>query len=129
KNTTLSLGWSHDYDRVLANQFTFLTSSAFKNTDKFVIGGTQLLGPGTIFGANVTIGYSHGYLSDPYRGVVFDEADLTPNNQVVLSGEKRPSTRNSQAILLSLTQAITPLNASIEGTYRFYHDSYGIFAN
>ena len=129
KNTTLSLGWSHAYDRILANQFTFLTSSSFKNTDNFIIGGTQLLSPGTVLGANLTLGYAHGYLSDPYRAVVFDESDLTPDNQVVLSGEKRPSTRNSQVLLLSLTQSITPLNASIEGTYRFYHDSYGIFAN
>jgi hypothetical protein len=129
KNTTLSIGWAHAYDQVLANQFTFLTHSTVKNTDNFLIGGTQLLSPGTVLGANVTIGYAHGYLNDPYRGVVFNESDLSPDNQVVLSGEKRPSTRNSQAILLSLTQAITPLNASIEGTYRFYHDSYGIFAN
>jgi len=33
KNTTLSLGWSHAYDQVLANQFTFLTHSTVKNTD------------------------------------------------------------------------------------------------
>src|SRR2546421_1677636 len=129
KNTTLNLGWSHAYDEVLANQFTFLTKSTFKNTDNFIIGGTQLLSPGTVLGANLTIGYAHGYLTDPYRAVVFNESDLDPDNRVVLSGEKRPSTRNSQALLFSLTQSIAPLNASIEGTYRFYHDSYGIFAN
>jgi hypothetical protein len=129
KNTTLNLGWSHAYDRVLANQFTFLAQSTEKNTDNFLIGGSQLLGPGTVVGANVTIGYAHGYLNDPYLGVVFNESDLDPDNRVVLAGEKRPSTRNSQAILLSLTQAITPLDASVEGTYRFYHDSYDIFAN
>jgi Protein of unknown function (DUF3570) len=129
KNTTLSLGWSHAYDQVLANEFTFLTSSSHKNTDNFIIGGTQLLTPGTVLGANLTLGYAHGYLSDPYRGVVFNESDLDPDNRVVLAGENRPSHRFSQALLLSLTQSITPLNASIEGTYRFYHDSYGIFAN
>jgi hypothetical protein len=128
KNTTLNLGWSHAYDQVLANEFTFLTHSTVKNTDNFLIGFTQLLSPGTVLGANLTIGYQHGYLNDPYRAVVFNESDLDPDNQVVLAGEKRPSTRNSQALLLSLTQAIRPLNASIEGTYRFYHDSYGIFA-
>jgi len=129
KNTTLSLGWSHAYDQILANDFTFLTNSAHKNSDNFIIGGTQLLSPGTVLGANLTLGYAHGYLSDPYRAVVFNESDLNPDNQVVLAGENRPSHRFSQALLLSLTQAITPLNASIEGTYRFYHDSYGIYAN
>lgn len=47
----------------------------------------------------------------------------------MLQGEKRPSTRDSQALLLTATQAVTPLDASIEATYRFYHDSYGITAN
>lgn len=129
KNTTLNLGWSHAYDRVLANPFTFLTHSTVKNTDNFLIGGTQLLSPGTLLGANLTIGYAHGYLNDPYLGVVFNESDLDPDNRVVLSPEKRPSTRNSQALLLSLTQSVAPLDASIESTYRFYHDSYGIFAS
>src|SRR3954470_4583406 len=127
KNSTVNLGWSHSYDEVLANDFTFITKSTVKNTDNVLIGGTQLLSPRTLLGANVTIGYSHGYLNDPYLGVVFNESDLTPDNQVLLSGEHRPSTRNSQALLLSLTQYVPPLNASFEGTYRFYHDSYGIY--
>jgi len=130
KNTTLSLGWSHAYDQVLANQNTFLTESSNKNTDNFIIGGTQLLGPGTILGANLTLGYAHGYLNDPYRAVVFDESNLDVDNRVVLNnGEQRPSHRSSQALLLSLTQAVTSLDASVEGSYRFYHDSYDIYAH
>lgn len=129
KNTTFSMGWSHAYDQVLANQNTFLTQSSNKNTDNFIIGGTQLLGPGTVLGANLTLGYAHGYLSDPYRAVVFEESNLDPDNRVVLAGEQRPSHRSSQALFLSLTQAINPLDASIEGSYRFYHDSYGISAH
>jgi len=129
KNTTLSLGWAHSYDKVLANPNTFLTESSFKNADTFIIGGTQILTPGTLLGVNATFGYQHGYLSDPYRAVVFEESTLDPDNRVTLYGEKRPMARNSEALLVSLTQSIEPLDASIEGTYRFYHDSYGIFAN
>ena len=129
KNTTLSLGWSHAYDKVLATPFTFLTKSSFKNTDNFIIGGTQLLGPGTVLGANLTLGSARGYLNDPYRAVVFEESELDAENRVILNGEKRPSSRHSQALLLSLTQSVKPLDASVEGTYRFYHDSYGIVAN
>jgi hypothetical protein len=129
KNTILNLGWSHAYDEVLANENTFLTKSSIKNTDNLIFGITQLLGPGTVFGANATLGYAHGYLNDPYRAVVFNETDLDAENRVVLSGEQRPSHRGTQALLLSLTQSIKPLDASIEGTYRFYHDSYGITAN
>jgi hypothetical protein len=129
KNTTLNVGWSHAYDRVLSNPFTFLTHDATKNSDDIVLGVTQLLGPGTLFSANGTFGHSGGYLNDPYRSVVFDETTLDPNARVILNGERRPSARDSEAALLSFTQAITPLNASVEGTYRFYRDSYGIIAN
>ena len=41
----------------------------------------------------------------PYRSVVFDETSLDPNARVILDGEKRPSTRDSQSAFLSLTQA------------------------
>jgi hypothetical protein len=129
KNTTLNLGWSHAYDQVLATEFTFLTHDSIKNTDDFFIGLTQLLSPTTVLSANATIGHAHGYLSDPYRGVVFNESDLSPDNEVVLSGENRPSIRDSQTLLLSLTEAVKPLNGSIEGSYRFYHDSYGVVGN
>ena len=129
KNTVLNVGWSHDYDRVLNNRFTYITSRKIKSTDDIVLGGSQILTPGTLFTASGTFGFSEGYLNDPYRSVVFEETQLDPNGRVILNGEKRPSNRDSQAILLSLTQAIKPLNASVEGSYRFYHDSFGINAN
>jgi len=114
---------------VLSNRFTYLPHRALKNTDDFIFGATQLLGPHTIFGGNITIGHAHGYLNDPYLGVVFDQTILDPNARVILSGEKRPSNRDSQALFLSLTQAVPSMDASIEGTYRLYHDSFGILAN
>lgn len=129
KNTTLNAGWSHSYDQVLSNPFTYIRSTAIKNSDDFVLGVTQLLGPRTIFSANATFTYEHGYLNDPYRSVVFDETSLDPNAHVILNGEKRPSERSQEAILLTLTQSFPALNASVEGTYRFYHDSYGIDAH
>jgi hypothetical protein len=129
KNTILSAGWSHAYDRVLANRFTFLQNPAIKNTDDFLLGVTQILSPGTVLNLNGTISHAEGYLNDPYRAVVFDETRLDPNARAILDGEKRPSTRDSQALLLSITQAVPPLNASVEGSYRYYHDSYGIIAN
>ena len=129
KNTILNAGWSHSYDRVLPNQFTYLTRRAIKNSDDFILGFTQLLSPGTVFSLNGTVSHAEGYLGDPYRSVVFDETHLDPDARVVLDGEKRPSTRDAQALALSITQAVKPLNASVEATYRYYHDSYGIIAN
>jgi hypothetical protein len=129
KNTVLNAGWTHSYDHVLANSFTFITDRAIKNSDEYIIGLTQILGPKTIFNISGTIGHSEGYLNDPYRTVVFDETSLDPNARAITDGEKRPSTRDSQSVYLSLTQAVTAMNASVEGSYRFYHDSYGIVAN
>lgn len=129
KNTTLNVGWSHSYDQVLSNQFTYINHREIKNSDDFILGLSQILSPESLFGVSGTISHQQGYLNDPYRSVVFQETDLDPNARVILDGEKRPSTRDSQAVLLSLTQAIPALSASVEGTYRFYHDSYGIIAN
>jgi len=129
KNTTLNAGLSHAFDQVLSNEFTFLRHTAVKNTDDLILGLTQLLSPGTIVTANGTFSHAAGYLNDPYRGVVFDESAINANAQVVLHGEKRPGSRDSQAIMVSLTQAVPRLNASVEGTYRYYHDSFGVMAN
>ena len=129
KNTLLNFGWSHSYDRVLNTPFTYINHRQIKNSDDFVLGVSQLLTPGTVLNVNGTIGHVEGYLNDPYRSVVFEEAGLDPNARVLLRGEQRPQTRDTQALLLSLTQAVPKLHASIEGSYRYYHDSYGIIAN
>jgi hypothetical protein len=129
KNTTLNVGWSHSYDQVLSNQFTYITRNQVKKTDDFIFGVAQVVTPWTLFSADGTISHGDGYLDDPYRSVVFQETVLDPNARVILHGEKRPDTRDSQAMLLTLTQAVPKLNASVEGTYRFYHDSFGTIAN
>ena len=129
KNTILNAGWSHDYDLVESNRFTYINHTESKNTDDFILGVTQLLSPGTVFSVNGTFEHAGGYLNDPYLGVVFDQNILNSQGRVVLTGEKRPSTRNSEGVLLTLTQSVSALDASIEGTYRFYNDSYGILAH
>jgi len=129
KNTVVSAGWSHAYDRVLPASFSYLADRKIKNTDEFLVGLTQIVGPQTVASASGTIGHAEGYLDDPYRSVAFDASPLNSQGQALLRGENRPSTRDSQALFLSLTQGVEPLTASVEGTYRFYHDSYGIIAN
>jgi hypothetical protein len=129
RTTIVSAGWSHDYDRVLSNRFTYLTSRQIKNTDEFILGISQIVSPKAVVSLSGTISHAQGYLDDPYRSVVFDESPIDGSGRVLLLGEKRPSTRDSQSLFLSATQAVTPLDASIEASYRFYHDSYGIIAN
>jgi len=129
KNTILTAGWSHAYDQIVPNDFTYIDSRKTKNTDQFTLGVTQIAGPNTVVSVNGTLGFARGYLNDPYKSVVFNDRPLDANDHVVLLGEKRPSHRDSQSLLLSATQAVTRYDASIDASYRFYHDSYGIIAN
>ena len=131
KNTTLNVGWAHTYDLILSNSFTFLQHDQFRNTDDFLLGVSQLLGPKTVLAVSGTVGFSDGYQTDPYRGVVFDGSfpSSAGSGSVTLYGEKRPDYREKQAITFSLTQGISSLDASIEGSYRYYHDSYDIQAH
>ncbi len=127
KNTTLNAGWSHNWDTIRPRGFLFQT--AHKNSDDFLLGVNQLLGPKTVLTVNLTYGHSRGYMNDQYKGVLFDNDPQVDPLAPALSAEKRPETRDRYIAYASVTQDISPLDASIEGSYRFFHDSYGINAH
>ena len=125
KNTTLSTGWSHNGDTVRDDLFKWQP----KTTDDVFLGLVQLFGPKAYLTVNASLGFEEGYLADPYRGVMLaTELQLNPNDPA-LSPERRPRRRTDEILYTSWTQFITPLNGSYELNYRFFHDSYGIFAN
>lgn len=126
KNTTLTFGWAHTWDQVLDAQPVRQWQD--KSGDDFLIGVNQLLSPKTVLGVNFTYGQSSGYLNDPYKftfGVndpqfFVDDPSGGP--------EQRPTERDKYILRATVTQFITPANASIEAAYRFYHDTYDITA-
>ncbi len=124
KNTTLTIGVSHDFDTVMPGH-SRLTETRHKDTTDVLIGVTQLLGPKTILTANLTGGYTTGYLADPYKGFNFNGA-ADPD---ALFDEVRPSHKGRVVGLVSLTQYITPANASVELSYRIHTDTYGIWSH
>ena len=125
KNTILQLGVAHNFDAVQRNGNPF-PEAQDKDATEAIIGVSQLLTPRTIFAAAFTFGYESGYLNDPYRQAEF----IYPLHQLgVVRYENRPGNRSKEIFLTSITQFIDPLNASIEGSYRFYHDSFNIYAN
>ncbi|HEY2951930.1 MAG TPA: DUF3570 domain-containing protein, partial [Verrucomicrobiae bacterium] len=67
------------------------------------------------------------YLNDPYKGVRFDSFPDVAGT--FLFAEKRPAYKSREILYASITQFITPAHASVEAAYRFYHDSFGIFAH
>jgi hypothetical protein len=130
KNTTLNLGWAHNWDQVL-----FRGSWLNKEADDFIVGVNQLLGPKTVLTANLSYGHQRGFLNDQYKKVLFDNFSVDdpipqglPENP---SGfpEHRPRQRDKYLAFLSLTQDITPLHAAIEGSYRYMYDSFEVSAH
>ena len=123
KNTILQLGLSHNFDSV--RQTDHVTWSGKESTEG-IIGVSQLLSPKDIFNAAFTLGNDSGYLTDPYR-----LAEFVPTGFPFDIGvpERRPSHRNKEILFTSLTHHFDSLDASIEGSYRFYHDSYGVLSH
>ncbi|MFO1529289.1 MAG: DUF3570 domain-containing protein [Kiritimatiellia bacterium] len=114
KNTTLLLGAAYTGDTV---EGIFLQGQEKKDTFDVMAGVTQVLDPKTLFTANLTLGMLDGYLSDPYK-VAEVNGSLVPDH--------RPDSKDRQIGYLALTRFIEPANASLEGSYRFYNDSFGI---
>ena len=129
KNTTLTIGLAHTHDIIFAK--TLGGNEPRKDGGDLLIGVTQLLGPKTFITANLTIGTAHGYLDDPYKAVhiPYYPDPLNPDPTAVTFGEQRPDKRDKQIGYLSLTHFVTPLNGSVETSYRLYHDSYGIISH
>ena len=122
KNTTLRLGVAHSFDEI---EPSFFTGPQYKNTTDFLVGISQILTTTTIFTADFTYGNAAGYLSDPYKQILFTGFG-DPNN---IHPENRPAHRERQVLLVSLTQYVNPLEGSAELSYRFYHDSYDVFSH
>jgi len=127
KNTTLNLGWSHDWDSVLPHGFLY--QKEHKTSDDFLLGINQLLNPKAVLTVNFTYGHASGYLNDQYKGVLFDNEPQGDPSSPALEPENRPRTRDRYIGYVSLTQDIAPCDASAEISYRLSHDSYGITAN
>jgi len=126
KNTTLQYGVSHNFDSALSSPVNPPRVWKEKQSTEAIIGISQLLSPKTIFTAAFTFGNDSGYLSDPYRVAAF--YPFGPGF-VVAEPDNRPSHRNKEVLFTSLTYFVAPAHASIEGSYRFFHDSYGVFSH
>ena len=123
RNTTLNLGVAYNFDREITGHY--VARPQRKDTTDFLIGLSQVLTPRTLANVTLTLGTAHGYLSDPYKGFRFSGYPA----EDILFPERRPGHRTKQILSASLNQFIEPANASAELTYRFYHDSFGVFGH
>ena len=127
KNTILNVSWSADIDSVRDDT---LVNWQYKSGNEFLVGINQLLTPKSYIEADFTFGDEHGYLNDPYRGVMtlLNFPQLNPEDAALIA-EQRPRRRTREILYTRFTQYIDPLYGSIELSYRFYHDSYAIYGN
>jgi hypothetical protein len=128
KNTTLLAGIAGHNDSV---ETFYDPQQVYVNKHSYsaIIGVTQLLDPLTKVTLNFTWTRETGYLSDQYK-LVEKDVQLLPGSEFPLVfGENRPSEHNSGVAYLALNRAFPALDGAIEGSYRFYSDTYGVVAN
>ena len=124
KNTTLLAGLAGTDDRV--EVFFGSVRWLKKRGNDAILGVTQLLDPLTSVSLDVTGSRETGILNDQYK-VVVKHLELLPGITVPLSfPENRPDSRNRASALLSINRAFPGLHGALEGSYRFYRDTYEI---
>jgi hypothetical protein len=122
KNTTLQIGYARADDDITA---VFLPAPRTKSADDLIIGITQLLSPQTSITANLSYGYTEGYISDPYK-IVQKNTEVLPGFFLDLTfPENRPSTKEKWVGFVGVNHAVENLNGAVEATYRLLDDTFG----
>ena len=114
KNTTLLIGGALTHDQI---DVYYRNATETKDSVDFLVGVSQVLDPKTLLTLNLTYGQVDGFLSDPYK-VAEVNGVLVPEN--------RPDQKDKQIAYLSLIHFFDQLNGSLDASYRYYQDSYGI---
>ncbi len=121
KNTTLSMGLNFVNDTITVRG---TADQNKKNYDAF-LGVSQLLDKNTILSANLTLGYSEGYLNDQYKVIQRNELFFgIPVTNIYR--ENRPSSRLRAVLQLQGTHFFTHANAALDAIVRLTQDDYGI---
>lgn len=118
RNTTLAIGYSHNFDNVLGK---YMSKAQDKDSNNYSISLTQFISPITVAQIGYTYSHATGYLG-------------TGNRKVALSGgsesdEYLPDSKKREAIGVRLAQYITPINSAVHLIYRWYRDDWWIKSN
>ncbi|MFA5058470.1 MAG: DUF3570 domain-containing protein [Opitutaceae bacterium] len=126
KNTTLLVGIAGTDDRV---KVFYQPDWVSKRTYDAIVGISQVLDPQTTISFNISTDRARGYLSDPYK-LVLKTVEVFPGVFLpVTSAENRPAERRKWVAYATVNHAFVALHAALEGSYRFYHDTYGMNAH
>ena len=136
KMTTLSIGFGGSLDKVEPRGGipSSLTPNALnirlgdeqsKRIVDGVVGVTQILNRKSLMQLNYSVGYSSGYLTDPYKIISYlDSATDKPRTGDPYYFERRPSARLRQNVYLKYLHGTR--SESIDASYRFFWDDWGV---
>ena len=123
KNTNLTVGLAGTRDRM---KVFYQPDWADKDTTDVIVGLSQLLDARTSVTVNLSWGRATGFLSDQYK-VVQKRIEVAPGIFLPITfAENRPPERNRASLYASINRAYPTLRGALEGSYRFFHDDYGI---
>ena len=132
KNTTLSYGINYLDDTVKV----YGLGNHLKNSYDLFTGVSQIIDKDTVVSANLTLGYSDGYLNDPYKVVQRNEVVSIPDGLggtidvpvVNIYRENRPDHRFRQVLQLEGTRYFEPADGALDVVLRLSNDDYGILS-
>ncbi|HKQ27680.1 MAG TPA: DUF3570 domain-containing protein [Burkholderiales bacterium] len=129
--TTISLsykrGWNDVFRNVKLADGSKVRDDTFRDgadTRGYSVGLSQILTRNLILALNYEVITDEGFLNSPYRSVRF----ATPGGGFSLEREIYPRTHTSNAVSARLKYYL-PYRAAVEGSYRFFTDTWGVVAN
>jgi hypothetical protein len=128
--TTLTLGWSHTRDSVGENNGTAWVPKiawlGHADSSNYDAGLSQIITRNLIAGLNLEVITDDGYLANPYRSIRY--FDPTSSLGYSLASQVYPDTRTSTAVQ-GQAKYYLPYRAAVTGSYRYFHDTWGITGN
>jgi hypothetical protein len=132
KNTTLSYGLNFLNDLVIVPAL----GERRKYSYDWFTGVSQIIDKDTVVSANLTLGFSEGYLNDQYKVVQRTDSvtiDDGMGGTIILPvdnlyRENRPENRFRQVLQFEARRYIAPADGVIDGILRLSHDDYGVFS-
>lgn len=138
RNTTLvaGIGYSQDlvkpqdgiyYGMSSISQDKVRTQDDTKDQVDLQLGITQVLARGTLAQLNYVHGWAKGYMTNPYKIVSIVNAATGSTGDYDAIHEKRPCTRDTNALYAQLNQSVG--NGVAYFSYRYFWDDWGIRAH
>ncbi len=125
--TTVNFGFTQGWDVVgKVDKGVVQPFRADADRKNYTVGLSQVLTRNTLLGLNFETDTSEGYLHSPYRSVRF--IDPLVARGYSYEPEKYPNTRTTNAASVQIKYYL-PIHAALDGSYRFFSDTWGIVAN